>query len=112
MKTAGNPALLLIITMVVTLLPMILGLCTWSKLPETIAIHFGLDGTPNGWAPKWIVVFLIPLVMAAVQLVIHFSLAGPVSKGVVSSLVYSVSMLVVPLCAIICAIAIYGKALK
>ena len=24
----------------------------YSELPQKIAIHFGFDGTPNGWAPK------------------------------------------------------------
>ena len=43
MKPTGNHMLFLLITMVITLLPMITGLCTWAKLPETVAIHFGME---------------------------------------------------------------------
>lgn len=31
----------------------------WSALPSSIPIHFGLLGTPNGWAPKE-AIFLMP----------------------------------------------------
>ena len=51
----------LIITTLVNLIPIIVGLLIWDKLPDTIATHFGMDGTPNGWSSKAFTVFGIPL---------------------------------------------------
>ncbi|HTJ50189.1 MAG TPA: SdpI family protein [Cyclobacteriaceae bacterium] len=41
-------------------LPYVYLLLVWSNLPDTVAIHFGLDGQPNGWASKTALLF-IPL---------------------------------------------------
>ncbi len=55
------------VTSVICLLPILLGLALWNKLPDTMAIHFDFYGNPDNFAPKWIVVFGLPLLMAAVQ---------------------------------------------
>lgn len=112
MKSGGNHTLLLLITMIVTLLPIVFGVCVWSKLPQTIAIHFGLDGQANGWAPRWVMVFLIPVAMAVVQLIVYFAMQFAVSRGAIAPAIYNISMLIVPVCAVICAVAIYAKALR
>lgn len=42
---------------------------SYAALPERIAIHFGLDGAPNGWGPRaavWLLVSL-QLVIAVVN---------------------------------------------
>lgn len=42
---------------------------SYAALPERIAIHFRLDGTPNGWGPRaavWLVVSL-QLIIAVVN---------------------------------------------
>lgn len=49
------------------LVPTLVGLVLWSRLPDTMAIHWGLDMQPNGWAPKPVVVFALPLLMAAIN---------------------------------------------
>ena len=54
----------LIITTLVNLIPIIVGLLIWDKLPDTIPTHFGMDGTPNGWSSKAFTVFGIPLILA------------------------------------------------
>lgn len=37
------------------------GFAHFSSLPETAAIHFDIHGNPNGYASKWVVLFLIPV---------------------------------------------------
>jgi hypothetical protein len=32
----------------------VLTLMSWVILPDTVAIHFGPDGMPDGWAPTWL----------------------------------------------------------
>ena len=43
------------------LAPCIYILTVWNILPERVAIHFGMDGQPNGWGGKGST-FIIPLV--------------------------------------------------
>ena len=54
---------LLIITSLVTLLPIPVGLVLWNKFPETMAIHWGVTGQADGFAGIPVAVFLPSLMM-------------------------------------------------
>ena len=54
---------LLIITSLVTLLPIPVGLLLWNQFPETMAIHWGVTGQADGFASTPFAVFAPPLVM-------------------------------------------------
>lgn len=58
---------LLVITTILTLVPIIIGLMLWEQLPETIATHFGNDNEPNGWSSKTFAVLGIPGIIAALH---------------------------------------------
>ncbi len=58
-----------IITCAVSLLPILLGLALWDKLPEVMAIHFNMNNQPDNWASKGFVVFGLPVMMALLQTV-------------------------------------------
>lgn len=57
----------LIITSIVCLLPIICGLIFYNPLPESIAIHWGIDNNPNGYFSKPAFVFGMPIIMVALQ---------------------------------------------
>lgn len=38
----------IILTSVVTVLPIVIGLLLWNRLPDTIATHFTFDNVANG----------------------------------------------------------------
>ena len=59
---------LLIITSLLTLLPILVGLLLWNRFPETMAIHWGITGEADGYANPGFAVFVPPLIM----LVIHW----------------------------------------
>lgn len=59
---------ILIISCIVCLLPILLGLSLWNELPDTMAIHFDINNTPDNFASKSFVVFGLPLLMAGLQL--------------------------------------------
>ena len=61
-----------LITSIVCLLPILLGLALWEKLPETLAIHFNIYGEPDNFASKGFVVFVLPLLMAVLHSVCCF----------------------------------------
>ncbi len=50
-----------IIPSFLTLLPILFGVYVWDKLPEKIAVHWGANYQPDGFANKGFAVFFIPL---------------------------------------------------
>ena len=56
-----------IITSIVCLLPILLGISLWTKLPDTMAIHFNIYGAPDNFASKGFVVFGLPMLMVVLQ---------------------------------------------
>ena len=54
---------LLILTSVLTLLPIPVGLLLWNRFPETMAIHWGFTGQADGFASPDTIVFTLPLIM-------------------------------------------------
>lgn len=57
----------LTLTTLITLLPILVGLFYWNQLPDKMATHFDMAGTPNGWSSKWFAVIGIPAVLAVVN---------------------------------------------
>ena len=57
----------LIISSVITLLPMLLGLFADKILPEKIATHFALDGTADGFMAPTTFFVIMPLILLAVH---------------------------------------------
>ena len=57
----------LTLTTLITLLPIFVGLFYWNQLPDKMATHFDMTGTPNGWSSKWFAVIGIPVVLAVVN---------------------------------------------
>ena len=63
---------LLIISVMVCLLPMVLGMVCYHKLPEQMPIHFTINDVPDNYAPKNFALFGIPVIMAIVQAICIF----------------------------------------
>lgn len=57
----------LIITTIITLLPVLAGLILWNRLPEQFPIHFNAAGEVDGWSSKAVGVFVMPLILVAAQ---------------------------------------------
>lgn len=57
----------LILTSLLTLLPIAAGLLLWNKLPDRFATHWGMDGQADGWSSLPFAVFAPPLIILAVQ---------------------------------------------
>lgn len=60
---------ILIITTIICLLPIILGVILYDKLPEQMAVHFGPNNQPNSYASKAFAVFGISSILALLQVV-------------------------------------------
>ena len=62
----------LILTAILTLLPMVIGFILWDKLPDQIATHFGSNGKPDGWSSKAVAVVGLPALLTAIHLACFF----------------------------------------
>ncbi|MBQ4504805.1 MAG: DUF1648 domain-containing protein, partial [Firmicutes bacterium] len=52
---------ILIITTLITALPILVGLILWNQLPEQVATHFNFAGEADGWSSKAFAVIGLPL---------------------------------------------------
>ena len=73
----------IILTTMITALPILAGLLLWSRLPETIATHFDAHGEPNGWSSKAFAVLGLPAFIVGCHLLCAFgTMADPKRKNI------------------------------
>lgn len=58
-----------IYTALLTLMSAGPGVIVYTKIPDRIATHFGINGEPDSWSPKVFAVFGLPLVLAALHMI-------------------------------------------
>ena len=63
----------LIITTLVLLIPVLVGLLLWNRLPDPMPSHWNIDGEVDGWSSKAFTVFGLPALMIALQWVCVFA---------------------------------------
>jgi len=101
----------IIITGIVTILPIVIGLILWDKLPDMIATHFSTDNEPNGWSSKAFTVFGIPCILLAMQLfMIVFTSIDP-KKNNISGKVLDMVLWIIPCCSMLVGVVSYAYAL-
>lgn len=59
-----------VITTLLCLVPIIIGVLFYSKLPDQVPVHFNANNQPNGYASRAFAVFCIPLLLAVLQVII------------------------------------------
>ena len=64
--------IVVIVTVLVCLMPMILGIALYDKLPEQMPIHFTINDVPDNYANKNFALFGIPVILAVVQFLCCF----------------------------------------
>lgn len=91
----------LIITSLVTLVPMLVGISQWDKLPDVMATHFGFNNEPNGWTSKGFTVFGIPLVLAALQLICVYGTSKDPRKTFHSNKLANLVLWIIPVISVV-----------
>lgn len=102
---------LLILTSLFCLLPILVGTALYSRLPEQVPTHWGLDGTPNGWSSREFAVFGLPCLMTALNLFLHICLEREPKRANMSTILRTVSQWIIPAVSILCECMILGSAL-
>ena len=103
----------LILSSIAVLLPMLIGLCIWNVLPDTIPIHFDINNNPDSFANKAVAVFAIPGGMLALHwLCILCSVKlDPKSKNTLSSKAFNLVIWITPIITLVLCGLVYVYAL-
>lgn len=97
----------IIITTVITLLPMVIGFLLWNRLPDELATHFGMNGEPNDWTQKPFAVVGLPVFLAVIQLIMAAAtLNDPKRSNIHPKLMYLI-LWIIPVLSLISNISIY-----
>ena len=63
----------IILSCIILVAPMIFGMIVWNKLPESMPIHWGVNGEADRWSSKPFAVFVLPLLILAIHGVCIFA---------------------------------------
>ncbi len=101
----------LIITSIITILPMVAGVILWDKLPQEIPTHFGIDGTPDQYSSKPFAVFFLPLFLLFIHWLGIFATSIDPKKKNVTKKPFTLVVMVCPLLSIVLHTITYSMAL-
>lgn len=77
----------LIVSTFICLAPIFLSLAIYDTLPEQIAIHWNAAGSPDHFVPKAIAAFGLPILLAAINMIVSIALnRGPKTANASSAL--------------------------
>lgn len=102
----------IIVTSLITLVPMIAGIILWQQLPEQMATTWGTDNIPNGWSSKGFAVFGLPVFCLVVHLFCTLAtVLDPKQKGI-GGKIFKLILLICPVVSLLCGVTIYSYALS
>lgn len=107
----NNSKKLLLVTTIVTLLPILAGVLLWKELPDRMATNFSMSGAANGYSSKWFAVFGIPAFCAGCHLLCVVGMAQDPKSQKYPSRLRKLTAWICPVVSWFCAAAIYGNAL-
>ena len=97
----------LIITSVVTILPVLIGVIYWNRLPDVMATHFGTNNEANGFSSKAFAVFGLPAVLLAVLWLGAFVTSNDPKRQNISPKMFSLVLWIVPVISLAVAAMVY-----
>lgn len=102
---------LIIITSIITLLPVLAGVLLWNSLPDTIATHFGSGGVANGYSSKAVAVFGTTGILLACHLLCAFVTGLDPRRKNITDKIYRLLLWICPIMSVINNAMIYAIAL-
>lgn len=107
-----NRKKMILLTSLLVLIPMIVGLMLWNKLPEEIPVHFNSAGEPDNYESKAFAVFFIPLFLWAMHLLTGFVTLADPKKQNINDKVFLLVLYIVPAAAVFGTFVMYTGALN
>ncbi len=100
-----------IVTVLLTLCPILIGMFLWNKLPEQIPTHWGINGQIDGWSSRKSAVFAMPFIMACGQIIMIVAIYVDPRKKNIHKKPMTVGLWIIPVLSLILNSAIYAIAL-
>lgn len=88
-------------SILVFIIPMVLGIIYYNQLPSTMAVHFNSQNVADGFAPKWFALFGIPLFLMLIHGFTLFIVQNDPKKEGHSKVVENIIYWMIPILAII-----------
>lgn len=101
----------LIITSIVILLPILIGLILWNKLPDQVPTHWNSAGEVDGWSSKVFAVFGLPIVLFAVHWMCILVTSVDPKKQNIEGKVLWIVFWICPIISLLVGMLSYGAAL-
>ena len=101
----------LIISSVLTLLPILFGLFIWDQLPDVMTTHWGADNQPDGWSSKSFAVFGMPVLLLVMHWFCLWITAKDPGQKKQSKKAVGMFFWLMPLVSLISSAVLYGTAL-
>ena len=101
----------IIITSIITLIPMIVGIILWDKLPAEVPTHFGFNNEPDGYSSKAFAVFGLPLLMLAMHIVCMLATKIDPKMNGINDKVFTLVLYIIPAVSLLICAMIYPVAL-
>ena len=98
----------LILTGVITLLPILIGIYYWDRLPDPMATHFGLNNQADGFSSKRFAVFGLPLILLLIEGICVFAISWDPKKRNISPKISSLTLWIVPVVSLLANITMYS----
>ncbi len=101
----------LIITSLVTLIPIIIGLILWNKLPDQVPVHWDINGNVDDYTTKAQAVFLMPLVLVAFHWICVIGTSLDPKKQNINDKMFTLVLWIIPIISLLCNSLVYATAL-
>ena len=101
----------IIISSIIILLPILAGIILWDRLPDVLAIHWGVNGKPDGWTNKATAVTAFPLLLLFVHLVCIFITSKDPKNQNISSKLLGLVLGICPAISVFISFIVYSTAL-
>ena len=97
----------LIIASIVTVLPVLIGIICWDRLPDVMVTHIGLNNEANGFSSKAFAVFGLPAILLAVLWLMAFVTSYDPKRQNISPKVFSLGLWIAPVLSVFAAATMY-----
>lgn len=106
-----NRKKMIFLTSLFILIPILVGLVLWNKLPEEIPVHFNSAGEPDNYSSKAFAIFFIPLFLWVMHLLTGFITLADPKKQNIGDKVFLLVLFIIPSASIFGMIIMYTGAL-
>jgi len=100
----------IILTSIIIILPVFIGLFTWSSLPDSVATHFNAAGEADGWSSKAFAVLGLPFMLLGIHLLCLLATFADPKRQNISEKIFGLVMWICPVVSLLGSAMTYGSA--